>query len=128
MSPPPGKTIRIALVDDDPAVRDALKILLETYDVSVDCYSSGMQLLNSAGRHAVDCLVLDLNLPDMSGIDVVRTLRRNGESVPAILISGGGSATTLQHAWQAGAHTLLEKPFSDVELLQAVEEAMGSGP
>jgi FixJ family two-component response regulator len=78
----------VFLVDDDAAVRDSLKLLLETHGLVVKDFDSGKALLQDHMPRAVDCLVCDIHMPVMSGIDLIETLARRGVSRPTILITG----------------------------------------
>jgi two-component system, LuxR family, response regulator FixJ len=121
---PHGLQPTIYVVDDDDAVRDSLKMLLESYQLTVRDFGSVPEFLN--GLDAVDnsCLVLDLHLPAMGGFDVMKTLARRGIRLPVIVITGGGDAQTRARALEAGAMAFLEKPVDDQALMGAITSAL----
>jgi two-component system, LuxR family, response regulator FixJ len=114
----------VFLVDDDAAVRDSLKLLLETHGLVVKDFDSGKALLQDHMPRAVDCLVCDIHMPVMSGIDLIETLARRGVSRPTILITGRVDAALRQRAQAAGAFLVLEKPFDGAQLIDAIDRAV----
>ena len=114
----------IYVIDDDDAVRDSLKILLESYDLAVRDFGSVPDFLDELGPTAAGCLVLDLHLPVMGGFDVMHTLARRGTRLPVIVITGRGDAHTKASALAAGAVALLEKPVDDQSLMSAIQTAL----
>lgn len=118
----PGRTVFV--IDDDEMVRDSLKALLESRDYTVVDFESGRQFL--AGQNGVGraCLVLDVHMPDMTGIELLRLLRARGESMPAILITGRTDAAVQAQAKDLGVIALLDKPVSHTVLFAAIEQAL----
>jgi two-component system, LuxR family, response regulator FixJ len=114
----------VFLVDNDAAVRDSLKLLLETHGLVVKDFDSGKALLQDHMPRAVDCLVCDIHMPVMSGIDLIETLARRGVSRPTILITGRVDAALRQRAQAAGAFLVLEKPFDGAQLIDAIDRAV----
>jgi two-component system response regulator FixJ len=114
----------IYVVDDDDAVRDSLKILLESYQLTVRDFGSVPEFLN--GLQPVDnsCLVLDLHLPAMGGFDVMNTLARHRVPLPVIVITGRSDSQTKARALAAGAVAFLEKPVDDQILMNAIDAAL----
>jgi two-component system response regulator FixJ len=114
----------IYVVDDDDAVRDSLKILLESYQLMVRDFGSVPEFLN--GLQPVDnsCLVLDLHLPAMGGFDVMNTLARRRVPLPVIVITGRSDSQTKARALAAGAVAFLEKPVDDQILMNAINDAL----
>lgn len=114
----------IYVVDDDDAVRDSLKILLESYQLSVRDFGSVPEFLD--GLQPVDnsCLVLDLHLPAMGGFDVMNTLARRRVPLPVIVITGRSDVQTRARALAAGAVAFLEKPVDDQVLMNAINDAL----
>ena len=114
----------VFLVDDDAAVRDSLKLLLETHGLAVKDFDSGKALLQDDLPRAADCLVCDIHMPVMSGIDLIETLARRGVARPTILITGRVDAALRQRAQAAGAFLVLEKPFDGTQLIDAIDRAV----
>lgn len=114
----------IYVVDDDDAVRDSLKILLESYQLTVRDFGSVPEFLD--GLQPVDnsCLVLDLHLPAMGGFDVMNTLARRRVRLPVIVITGRSDSQTRARALEAGAVAFLEKPVDDQVLMNAIDDAL----
>jgi two-component system response regulator FixJ len=103
----------IYVVDDDDAVRDSLKILLESYDLAVRDFGSVPDFLDASEPKGAGCLVLDLHLPVMGGFDVMNTLAQRGSRLPVIVITGRGDTQTKVRALEAGAVAFLEKRYGD---------------
>lgn len=116
----------IFLVDDDSGVRDSLKLLLETHGLAVREFASAAELLRDSRPGPADCLVCDIHMPMMSGIDLIETLARRGESAPTILITGRGDDSLSQRARAAGAYLVLEKPFDGRLLVEAIDRAVAA--
>lgn len=116
-------TATVYVVDDDPSVRVATEDLLRSMGMNVVAYGCAADYI--AGRRAdtVSCLLLDVNLPDVSGLELQRRLDRELHP-PIVFISGKGDIPSTVQAMKAGAIDFLPKPFSDVELLNAVRSAL----
>lgn len=122
LADPPLPTVYV--VDDDDAVRDSLKILLESYGLAVRDFGSVPDFLDALEPSGAACLVLDLHLPVMGGFDVMTTLAQRGSRLPVIVITGRGDAQTKARALQAGAVAFLEKPVDDKSLMGAIRTAL----
>jgi two-component system KDP operon response regulator KdpE len=107
---------RILAVDDEPQILRALRINLRARGYDVDTAATGTEALEAAGRHPPDLVILDLGLPDIDGVDVIRGLR-GWTSVPIIVLSGRSDSADKVDALDAGADDYLTKPFSMDELL-----------
>jgi two-component system response regulator FixJ len=117
----------IYVVDDDDAVRDSLKILLESYDLAVRDFGSVPEFLGALETGRPSCLILDLHLPVMGGFDVMNTLAQRGSRLPVIVITGRGDSQTKARALEAGAIAFLEKPVDDRSLMNAIQTALRAG-
>jgi FixJ family two-component response regulator len=113
----------IIVVDDDRAVRNSLKFSLEIEGYAVRTYASGNELLNGPDLAASNCLVVDQNLPGMSGLDAIVRLRERHVSVPAILITSHPSLAVRERAARA-AVPIVEKPFLENALLDQIRAAL----
>ncbi|MEE9379997.1 MAG: response regulator [Hyphomonadaceae bacterium] len=114
----------VIVVDDDEAVRDSLSILLSLSGFEVLTFKSGYELLGGLALQGIDCLIIDVNMPGMSGPQLVEALTTGGYKIPVILISGNIDSSTRIVAEQLGVTNLLEKPFSDAQLFAAIDAAM----
>lgn len=114
----------IYIVDDDDAVRDSVRILLEALGYDVRVFASGPEFLASFdGRHGA-CLILDINMPDMDGLEVLDAVDTGWPGLPVIMITGRGDGASKVQALRNGAIVLLEKPFGDVALVRSIERAL----
>ena len=114
----------IAVVDDDAAVRNSLKFSLEIEGFTVRTYASGEELLGSRGLSDYRCLIVDQDMPRMTGLELVAALREQGVKVPALLISGRLTPAVTRQASDAGIPAL-EKPFLGNALLESIRAAVG---
>lgn len=121
-----GSTLgSLAVVDDDRSVRRALARLLGSIGIACVTHESGRDFLESPQLHEVDCLILDLHLPGLSGLEVLDELEIAATKLPVILMTGRYDSAFAADALAAGASAVLRKPFDDTELFQAIETATG---
>jgi FixJ family two-component response regulator len=116
--------LRIAIVDDDAAVRKALQRLFSALNFDGVTFAGGSEFLEALSGAQPDCVVLDLQMPGMTGLDVLRELAARGASVPTVIITAHDEAGTERRCLAAGAKGYLCKPLDDVMLLDAVERAI----
>ena len=128
MSYPEPQFCNIAIVDDDDSVRIALSSLLRSYGYTADAYDSADALLAAGGLDAYHCILTDLQMPGMSGIDLLEQLRRQGNQLPLILMTAFPEAALRKRALQSGASCFLSKPFEANELLRCLRQASGAEP
>lgn len=114
----------VFVVDDDVSMRDALKNLLRSVGHHVQTYGSAQEFLSSNRPAAVGCLVLDIRLPGISGLDLQHELAQVNIDIPIIFITAHGDIRMSVHAIKAGAVEFLTKPFRDQDLLDAVRQAV----
>ena len=119
--------IVIAVVDDDESIRAATARLLRSCDFKVDAFPTAESFLKSGRLHHTSCLVLDLSLPGMSGLELQTYLSELGHRIPIIFITGSRDGNKIAQAMNAGAIAYLHKPFSDQALLNAVRAALNTG-
>lgn len=119
--------VHVALVDDDVSVRKAVGRLLRVASIEVDVYASGNEFLNALEEHPADCVVLDMYMPVMGGLEVQAALAVNHPSLQVIFITAHDDAAAEQRALEAGAVAFLHKPFSEQQLLGAIEKATAGG-
>ncbi len=115
---------RVHIVDDDDAMRDSLKWLLESRGLSVELYPSAEAFLGAFNREFCGCLVLDVRMPGMSGLDLYEQLQARASSLPVIFITGHGDVPMAVSALKKGAADFIEKPFNDQDMLRLIESCM----
>ena len=116
----------IAVVDDDAAIREAIQSLLRSVGLRVAVFAVAEDFLQAGQRQATACLILDVRMPRMSGIELQQRLATAHDPMPIIFITAHGDAEARAQALRAGAVDFLDKPFSDEVLLQAVQAALQS--
>jgi len=114
----------VFVVDDDPSVRESIERLLGTIDLSVQVFGTAREFLNSDRPEIPACLVLDVRLPGISGLDFQRELSKANIRIPIIFITAHGDVPMSVKAMKAGAVEFLIKPFHDQDLLDAVQMAL----
>ncbi len=117
----------IFVVDDDDAVRESLKALLETEGLSVETYASGQEFLDAYDPPRRGCLLLDVRMPDMTGLELQQKLAARPHELSIIIITGHGDVPMAVKAMRAGAVDFIEKPYSDETILESVNDALESG-
>lgn len=117
---------KVILVEDDPAIRDALQILLSGGGYDVQAFESGEAFLESFQPEGICCVLLDMNLPGMSGLEVQKVLLEKGGHLQVIFLTGHGEVPLAVEAMRAGAIDFIEKPSNDRELLEVLERARKS--
>jgi FixJ family two-component response regulator len=115
---------RIHVVDDDPGLRGALADLLESMGYDVATYGSTAEFLSDGKHNEPGCLVLDVRLPGMSGLDLQEKLTCDGVNLPVILMTSFGDVQMSVRGMKAGARDFLEKPFRDQDMLDAIADAI----
>ncbi|MBX6425915.1 MAG: response regulator [Variibacter sp.] len=118
---------RIFIIDDDPALCNALKFSLELEGFSVWTYPDGAALLGEERAPSVDCLVIDQQLPGMSGLELLSQLRQRGIATPAVLITSHPSRTVREHAGRAGV-AIIEKPLLSNALSEEIRRLVALRP
>jgi FixJ family two-component response regulator len=114
----------ITIIDDDEAMRESLTTLLTAEGLKTRSFDSADAFLRAGGDREGGCLVLDIHMPGMTGLDLQAELRRRGAGLPVVMITGQGDVPQAVAALKAGAVDFLEKPYSVDSLLKAVREAL----
>lgn len=114
----------VFVVDDDAGVRIAVESLLKSVGLRTEAFASTSEFLQRLPRQTPGCLVLDVRLPGMSGLELQRQLRASGEQIPIIIITGHGDIPMSVEAMKAGALEFLQKPVRGQDLLTAVQKAI----
>ncbi|MCK0206719.1 response regulator transcription factor [Starkeya koreensis] len=121
---PPSTDPLVIVVDDDPGLREALSSLFRSVGMKVETFASAAELLAARLPEVARCLVLDIRLPGMSGLDFQAQLERSDMDMPIIFMTGHGDIPMTVRAMKAGAVDFLTKPFRDQDMLDAVAAAL----
>ena len=119
-----SKRSLLSVVDDDEMLRESLPELLREFGFAARAFPSGQVFLSSNYVEETRCLILDVVMPEMSGLDLQQELKRRGKAIPIIFISGQKDEDIRKQAFRQGAVRFLYKPFSDSDLLEAVNAAL----
>lgn len=119
-------TATVFIVDDDPAVRDAIRWLMEQVKLKVQVYASADEFLANYIPGTRGCVILDIRMPGMSGLELQERLRASSSLLPIIIITGHGDVSIAVRAMKAGAVEFLQKPFNDQILLDTVQSALST--
>jgi two-component system response regulator FixJ len=114
----------VFVVDDDEAVRDSLRILLEVEGYLTEVFESGLAFLETYDASRQGCLVADVRMPDMTGLDLQEILNQRRAGLPVIIITGHADVPMAVRAMKAGALDFIEKPFSDTLILGSIRRAL----
>ena len=114
----------VFVIDDDESIREALKSLIRSVGLSVETFASAQDFLQSSRPDIPSCLILDVRMPGLSGLDLQRDLAAAHIHVPIIFITGHGDIPMSVRAMKAGAVEFLTKPFRDQDLLDAIQQAL----
>jgi len=117
----------VHIVDDDEAVRQSLAFLLGSAGLAVRLYDSATAFLAGLASVKGGCLVTDIRMPDMTGLELLHALKAKGCGLPAIVITGHGDVALAVEAMKAGAVDFIEKPFDEEAILHAVQAALARG-
>ncbi|WP_377805625.1 response regulator [Azospirillum sp. A29] len=116
--------LTVFIVDDDDAIRDSLQILLECAGFRAESFDTPLGFLESDAPSRPGCLLVDVRMPQMSGLDVQERLTRDGHAIPVVVMTGHGDVPLAVRAMKAGAVDFVEKPFEEEALLAAVRSAL----
>jgi FixJ family two-component response regulator len=115
----------IAVIDDDPDMRDAFETLVTAFGLYAEVYASGEGFLKAAAESEAACLIVDIGLGDLSGIELVRRLKRIGLGFPIIFVTGSDDDALRREAEELGFVAFLRKPFPTAKLMQAINQVVG---
>ena len=118
--------LRVAVVDDDPSVRRALQRILAVQDLNVEGFASGEDFLDSLLSGRPDCVVLDLHMPGLSGLEVQRRLGQLQAGLPVVIVTGHHEPGMRQRCLTAGAAAYLRKPIDAEVLRRAIDDAVSA--
>ena len=114
----------VHLVDDDEAIRRSVGFMLKTSGFHVRAYESGVELLKSASNLETGCILLDIRMPGMDGLEVQGVLKEKGITLPVIIMTGHGDVSLAVQAMKAGALDFIEKPFEKAVLISAIKHGV----
>lgn len=114
----------VFIVDDDAAIRRAMKALLDSVNLASEIFPSADEFLDKVSDRRPGCLVLDIRMPGLSGLELQQELNRRGNRIPVIFITGHGDVPMAVEAMQNGALDFIQKPFRDQDLLDRVSDAL----
>lgn len=114
----------VFVVDDDQEVRESIRWLIESVDLAVETFGSGQEFLDAYDPDQPGCVVLDVRMPQSSGLELQKKLLARGREIPVIIVSAYGSVPVAVEAMKAGAVDFIEKPFSDQALLDRIHQAI----
>ena len=116
----------ISVIDDDDSVRESLRALIRSAGLAVQVFASAEEFMDSEYFHATSCVILDVRMPGMNGLDLQRRLTVDQPELPVIFITAHGDQAARSQALKAGAVEYLLKPFSDEALLTAINTSLAS--
>lgn len=115
---------RVYLVEDDDAVRDSLKLVLESVGLTVEDYARADEFLDAWSEDLAGCIVLDIRMPGMNGMELQRKLNNMHSTLPIIFVTGHGDVPMAVEAMQQGAIDFIQKPYREQELLDKIQKAI----
>ncbi len=114
----------VHVVDDDAAIRDSMRFLLSSIDLDVACYATAQEFLEAPDTMQPGCILLDLRMPNMSGLELQRVFRERGQPKPIIFLTGHGDVEVTVRAMHQGAAEFLTKPVNEEVLLEKIHNAI----
>jgi two-component system, LuxR family, response regulator FixJ len=114
----------VFIVDDDPAIRFAMQALMDSVHIPHEIFGSGDEFLENVAEGRAGCLVLDIRMPGLGGLELQEELLKRGSTLPIIFITGHGDVPMAVEAMQKGAVDFIQKPFRDQELLDRIRQAL----
>jgi two-component system response regulator FixJ len=122
-----AEAVRVAVIDDDQAVLDSLRVLLESEGFDVQTFDRASTFLQRSEDTAAGCLVTDVRMPEMDGLELLQALAARGPLPPVIVITGHGEVPMAVQAMKLGARDFVEKPFEPRVLLASIRDALARG-
>lgn len=125
---PPPRNLHIAVIDDDDSFRAATELLVRSLGFGVAGYESAHSFLDRRPDRNADCIISDINMPGMTGIELKQRLNEEGNEVPVIFVSAQTDPTLPHRVRECGGLALLQKPFHGQNLIDAINHAIGNHP
>jgi RNA polymerase sigma factor (sigma-70 family) len=126
MPQPPQQAPTVFIVDDDPSIRFAMQALMDSVNLAHEIFASADEFLEKVTDQRPGCLVLDIRMPGLGGLELQEELIKRGNTVPIIFITGHGDVPMAVEAMQKGAVDFIQKPFRDQDLLDRIREALNT--
>ena len=120
----PSSAPTVYVVDDDEAVRDSTRMVLQSYGIAVRTFASSRAFLQEADNIPFGCILVDQHMPEMTGLELLESLRARGNTLPIIMITARAGTALKERALRAGAAALLDKPVADDDLMRAIEAVL----
>lgn len=120
-------TSTVYIIDDDPMARESLKWLIESAGLPVQVFASGLDFLDQVDNSMIGCVLLDVRMPDINGMELYTKLKQRNIMLPVIIVTGHADVAMAVRAMKAGAFDLIEKPYNDALMLEQVQSAIASG-
>jgi two-component system response regulator FixJ len=117
----------VHVIDDDQAMRDSLAFLMDSADLAARTYDSALAFLDRLAEAESGCILTDVRMPEMSGLELIARLKELGVALPVVVMTGHADVPLAIQAMKAGVHDFIEKPFDDEVLLGAVRSALAIG-
>jgi FixJ family two-component response regulator len=114
----------VYIIDDDRMARESLKWLIESASLPVQVYESGLDFLEQINESMSGCILLDVRMPDINGMELHSRLKQRGITMPVIIVTGHADVAMAVRAMKAGAYDLIEKPYNDALMLERVQNAI----
>jgi len=114
----------VFIVDDDASVRDSLRWLIESVQLQVQCFATAQEFLQGYQNQQTGCVVLDVRMPGLSGLDLQEALRQRGFVLPVIIVTGHADVPMAVRAFKSGVFDFIEKPFNDQHLIDRIHQAI----
>jgi two-component system response regulator FixJ len=125
---PDGKKISLHIVDDEELVRNSLVAVLQNANYDVLAFASGIEFLKALSELNPDCVILDVRMPKMGGLDVLEILRQQHPEIPVVLMSGFADVSMAVTAMRSGASDFVEKPLQSKDVLDTIERVLEASP
>ena len=117
----------VYIIDDDRMARESLKWLIESAGLSVRAYEQGLDFISQVTESMLGCILLDVRMPDINGMQLFEKLKQQNIHMPVILVTGHADVAMAVRAMKAGAYDLIEKPYNDALMLERVQDAITFG-
>ncbi len=114
----------VFIVDDDASVRDSLRWLIESVQLPVQCFATAQEFLDGYNNQQTGCVLLDVRMPGISGLDLQEELQQQNFALPVIIITGHGDVPMAVRAFKSGVFDFIEKPFNDQHLIDRIQQAI----
>lgn len=116
------------MVDPDAAIRDGMQLLLDSFSIKVHAYADAQSFLQNAVAAANGCVLIENELPDLSGLELLKRLRERGNNVPVLLLTSANDEGLVRHALDQGALEVMRKPLQSKRMIERLQAVLGKTP